>query len=68
MKTFSLLRLENNANRVVFTTKAKTVEAASVKFNQSVKGFTLDKDGYAKFSETVSFCVAEHWDPLHEID
>lgn len=67
MKTYSLLRLENNANKVIFTTHANTVAEAAATFNESLKGVTLDEHGYAKLNDTVSFCVAEHWEPCYNL-
>lgn len=67
MKEFSLLRLEHNANKVIFTTHAHTVKEAAATFNESLKGVQLDEHGYAKQSETVSFCVAEHWEPCYSL-
>lgn len=67
MKTYSLLRLENGANKVLFTTKSASVADAAKTFNKSVTGFQLDDNGYAKLNETVSFCVAEHFEPCYEL-
>lgn len=67
MKTYSLLRLENNANKVIFTTKALTVKDAAEHFNKHLRGIQLDKEGYAKMNETTSFCVAEHYNPLSQV-
>lgn len=67
MKTYSLLRLEHNANKVIFTTIAESVKHAAEKFNRHLKGVQLDNDGYAKFTPTVSFCVAENYEPLSQV-
>lgn len=64
MKTFSLLRLEHGANKVIFTCSAPSVVLATKTFNERLSNVQLDEQGYAKISETVSFCVAEHWEPL----
>lgn len=67
MKTFCLLRLEYGANKVIFTTTAETITGAVNQFNSALTGVQLDKDGYAKLNDTVSFCVAEQWEPLYSV-
>lgn len=67
MKTYSLLRLENNANKVIFTTHAHSVKEAAATFNESLKGVQLDENGYCKQNDAVSFCVAEHWEPCYNL-
>jgi len=66
MKRFALLRLENGANKVIFDTKAPTLEAAVEHFRKCVTGINLDKHGYATMGMT-SYCVAEYWEPFHTI-
>lgn len=67
MKTYSLLRLEHNANKVIFTTMARSVKEAAQHFNKHLKGVQLNDDGYVKFTDTVSFCVAENYEPLSQV-
>lgn len=68
MKTYSLLRLEYNANKEIFTCKADSPKEAAIIFNRSLKDIQLDENGYAKLNDTVSFCIAEHWEPLYQVN
>ena len=66
MKRFALLRLENNANKVIFDTQAATMKNAIEQFNKSLTSIQLDANGYGKLGD-VTFCIAEYFEPFHTI-
>ena len=66
MKRFALLRLENGSNKVIFDTVATDLFAAVENFKEHVTNVTLDKYGYGTLG-TVSFCVAEYYEPFHTV-
>ncbi len=64
-KKYSLLRLEFGANKVILECEAESVEEAATKFNPHLTNMPpLDKNGYCKLNETVSFCIAEQFNPF----
>ena len=63
MKRYALLRLESGANKVIFDTEAPDLFTAVEKLKKSVIGVTLDKYGYGTVG-SVSFCVAEYFEPF----
>ena len=69
MKRYALLRLQNNANMVIFECQAFCLTAAVAKFNETFTPTTslLNEHGYAKVSDTVSLCVAEYFEPFHSL-
>lgn len=66
MKRYALLRLENGANKVLFDCHAPDKATAVQKFKNSIKGVTLDDDGYGTYHH-VTFCVAEYFEPFHTL-
>lgn len=73
MKRFALLRLENNANKVIFDCEAATQQEAIKVFNRSLDNNSqLNKDGYKLIWENSSFgnvslCAAEYFEPFHTV-
>ena len=66
MKRYAFLRLENNANKVIFETVAANVKDAAQQFNRSLKNIQLDEYGYGKLGE-VTYCVAEFYEPFYSV-
>ena len=68
MKRYALLRLQNNANMVIFECEAVSVANAAGIFNNTFTPNTplLNEHGYAKLSDTASLCVAE-FHPLYAL-
>ena len=66
MKRYALLRLEHNANMVIFECHAVSVANAAGIFNNTFTSDTplFNEHGYAKVSDTVSLCVAEYFEPF----
>lgn len=66
MKRYALLRLENNANKVIFDCNAPDLASAVETFKAHVTNVTLDEYGYGKLGN-VSYCMAEYWEPFYTL-
>jgi len=63
MKKYALLRLENNANKVIDECLASCVATAATIFNSKHAGgeFLLHYDGYYKTTSGITYCIAEYF-------
>ncbi len=66
MKRFALLRLQHNANKVIFDINAPDLAAAIETANKSLTNVQLDKDGYGRIEgsnefDHVTYCIAEYF-------
>lgn len=62
MKRYAFLRLENGANKVIADCGPCDFATALAKFRKMCINLTLDDSGYCKYTDTVSFCIAEYHD------
>ena len=65
MKHYVLLKLENNANKVLLECRGDSISKAVESFNgELTAGVQLDKDGYKKLISGATLCIAECFEPL----
>lgn len=65
MKHYVLLKLENNANKVLLECRSDSISKAVESFNGELPAvIQLDKDGYKKLISGATLCIAECFEPL----